>query len=80
MTDPALPTVVDELADLPTRIRASAARLTDLTKQLANERETRDRLLVEAVDHASMPGATAARYADITHTHLLRILAASSED
>lgn len=75
-----LPTVVDEFAALPDRIKASTARLVDLATETANERARRDELIVQAVDHAGMTAAQAARHAGITQTHVLRILAAASED
>lgn len=75
-----LPTVVDEYAALPDRIKASSARLVDLATETANERQQRDELIVQAVDHAGMTAAQAARCAGITQTHVLRILAAHGGD
>ena len=75
-----LPTVIDEFAGLPDRIKACTQRLTDLATETANERARRDELIVEAVDHAGMTAAQAARAAGMTQTHVLRILAAASED
>lgn len=80
MTTQPLPTVIDELANLPERIKASTARLVELATQTANERATRDGLIVQAVDHAGMTAADVARVAGITQTHVTRILANASED
>ena len=75
-----MPTVIDELANLPTRIRTSVERLAELTKQVTDERRVRDQLIVEAVDHAGMTEAEVARIAGMTQTHVGRILIAASED
>ena len=72
-------TIVDDLDQLPRRIEASAARYADLTKQAADEREVRDRLIVEAVDEAGMSQRAVARAAGISQPHLIRILAEASE-
>lgn len=73
-------TVIDDLANLPERIRASRDRLDGLSEALKKERQQRDELIVEAVDHAGLTAAEAARAAGLTQTQVLRILAAASED
>lgn len=71
-------TVLDELGSLPERITASSERLADLLQLAANERETRDRLIVEAVDEAGIPQAAVARAAGLSQPQVNRILATSS--
>lgn len=71
---------MDELENLPARIKASRAEVDGLGERLRKERERRDELIVLAVDHAGMTAAEAARHAGVTKTHVLRILAASSSD
>jgi hypothetical protein len=73
-------TVIEEYAQLPARIRASSTRCDELGQQLKHERETRDELIVQAVDHAGIPAAEVARIAGMTQTHVTRILAAASSD
>ncbi len=75
----AVGTIVDDLDQLPDRIRASADRVADLTKQLADEREVRDDLIVQAVDDAGMSQRAVAKAAGVSQPHLIRILAAASE-
>jgi hypothetical protein len=76
----ALTTVLDDLSDLPARITASADRVEALLAQLSAERETRDRLVVEAVDDARMTHRTVAAAARLSQPQIIRILAAASED
>lgn len=71
-------TVLDELGSLPDRIKASGERLADLQQLVANEREIRDRLIVEAVDEAGIPQAVVARAAGLSQPQVNRILATSS--
>lgn len=73
-------TVIDELGSLPERITKSAERVRELDQQLRLERETRDRLIVQAVDEAGMPQAKVARAAGLSQPHILRILGKSSSD
>lgn len=72
-------TIIQEFGSLPERIKASVERLGDLEAARAAELETRNRLLVEAVDQAGIPQAQVARFAGISQPHLIRILAASSD-
>lgn len=72
--------VIDELNGLPERIKASADRINDLTTQINNERETRDELIVTAVDEAGIPQRQVARYAGLSPAHVIRILAQAGED
>ena len=71
-------TVLDELDSLPERIKAASERVVDLLQLVANEREIRDRLIVEAVDEAGMPQAVVARAAGLSQPQVNRILASSS--
>lgn len=71
-------TILDEFADLPVRINAVADEVRSLEEQLKNARETRDRLIVEAVDEARVPQAQVARAAGLSQPHIIRILAKSS--
>ena len=71
-------TVMDEFSDLPVRIDAVATNVRELEEQLKNARETRDQLIVEAVDEAGMPQARVARAAGLSQPHIIRILAKSS--
>lgn len=71
---------IADLDQLPDRIKASADRVEALTKQLLNERRTRDALIVAAVDEAGMSQRAVARAAGISQPHLIRILARSSDD
>ena len=72
--------VTDGLSNLPQRIKASAERLSGLAESVRKERQQRDELIVEYVDHAGGQPAQAARAAGITQTQVLRILSGSSED
>lgn len=81
MTDPtdSTPgTVLDDLAQLPQQITASADRIAQLTQQLADERSRRDDLIGTAVDQAGLLIVEAARLAHVTATHVNRILAGQS--
>lgn len=71
-------TVLDELGSLPDRIKASSERLADLQQLVANEREIRDRLIVQAVDEAGIPQARVARAGGLSQPQVNRILATSS--
>lgn len=73
-----MPTVLEEYAELPDRIKASAERVEDLTAQLADERRRRDALIVQAIDQAGIPQRQIAAAAHLSQPHLIRILAASS--
>ncbi len=73
-------TVMSEHAGLPDRIRDAADKLRDLTSQAENERARRDDLIAEAVDHAGMTIAAAARAAGISKPQVIRILSRSSDD
>lgn len=72
-------TILDEYADLPVRIDAVATNVRELEEQLKNARETRDRLIVEAVDEANMPQARVARAAGLSQPHIIRILAKAGD-
>lgn len=71
-------TVIEEYADLPDRIKKAAERVRSLGEQVARERELRDDLIVQAVDHAGITAAAVASYARLTATHINRILADAS--
>ncbi|MBB3043936.1 sigma factor-like helix-turn-helix DNA-binding protein [Nocardioides soli] len=73
-------TVVAELDSLPERIKVSSGRITELREQLAAELETRERLIVQAVDEANIPQADVARAAGVSQPHIIRILAKASSD
>lgn len=73
-------TVVEELDSLPERIKVSSGRITELREQLAAELETRERLIVQAVDEANIPQADVARSAGVSQPHIIRILAKASSD
>ena len=73
-------TILDEFADLPVRIGNVAEEVRSLEEQLKNARETRDRLIVEAVDEGGMAQARVARAAGLSQPHIIRILARSSGD
>lgn len=73
-------TVVEELGSLPERISVSAQRIVELKEQLAAELETRNRLIVQAVDEANIPQADVARAAGVKQPHIIRILAGASSD
>lgn len=73
-------TIIDEHAALPERITASAERIRDLSKQLANELEIRNDLIIEGVDHAGLTRKQAAAAAGVSIPQVIRILSRSSED
>lgn len=73
-------TVLEELGSLPERIKVSSARVVELREQLAAELETRNRLIVQAVDEAGIPQADVARAAGVKQPHIIRILAGASAD
>jgi hypothetical protein len=73
-------TLIDDLANLPERIRASRDRLDGLTEASKKERQQRNELIVEAVDHGGVSAADAARAAGLTQTQVLRILGDASGD
>lgn len=68
------------LSGLMERIGDSAGRVRDLRTQLANELAIRDKLVIEAYDHAGHKQRDIAAAAGITIPSITRILSTSSED
>ncbi|KAB2809309.1 hypothetical protein F9L07_19915 [Pimelobacter simplex] len=73
-------TVIDDLANLPERIKASVERLAGLEEAIKKERQQRNELVIEYVDHAGGLPSQAARLIGKAQTQVNRILAGSSED
>lgn len=73
-------TVIDEHADLPSQLKASSDRISDLLKQVADERQRRNDLIGLAVDEAGFLPAEVGRLIGKTATQVNRILADLSAD
>lgn len=72
--------ISDGLGGLLDRIGDSAGRIRDLRTQLTNETAIRDKLVIEAYDHAGHKQRDIAAAAGVTIPSITRILSTSSED
>lgn len=66
-------TVLDELANMPARLRAAADQVEEARTRERNATEHRNRLVVSAVD-AGMPYREIGRNAGVSQPHVVRIL------
>jgi len=73
-------TLLDQLASIPERLKASASRIADLTVELNNERRRRNSLIVAGVDQARLSQSDVARAAGVSQPHVVRVLSNAGDD
>lgn len=72
-------TVLDEHANMPARLRAAADQVEEAKTRYDAAIETRNRLVVAAVDVVGMAHRDIARNAGVSQPHVIRILSRSDD-
>lgn len=73
-------TALTDLAALAERLDATAQDVEDCRARLRNAEEARNQLIISASDEAGMKRRDVAKAARVSQTHVIRVLATSSED
>lgn len=78
--NPAVSTVLDDVANLPARLQAAAADVRDAFERYKLALRARDKLIVKAVDEAHLSQRQVAKHTGVGQPHVIRVLSKTDPD